>query len=643
MKKVHSHINNSRGFSLVEILVAIALFLVFVFATTGITISVSQNARHVANSERATILAEEAIEVSRNLRDSGIGFSNLPDGTYGLSTSGNQWNLFGVSDVLGIFTRSVTISTINGSQKKVVATVLWPDKISETNSVNLHTYLTDWRAPLTIGLTINKTVVNYGGNKMPSDFLPFNLTTLAWDNSVEPPIQNSVDIPIVFSPSTMTLGSGVYTFLTSNDPNYSVTLSTDCGGGSITLANGDAKLCDITYEEYHVPILTAPTVTSVTSTTATLGANITSFGNPSSISARGTCWGITPAPTTNCSDEGGTVIGVFAHARTGFAPNTTYYYRGYATNSYGTGYSPDGTFTTASDITIPTVTTIVVSPVTKITASSGGDVTSDGGSSVIARGVVWSTSINPTIALSTKTSNGIGTGSFVSSITGLTCNTTYYVRAYATNSVGTAYGNELSFKTASCVTFVGAASAGATTVTIPAHQVGDLLVMFAYRDGNNTAPSLPTGWTNIGTANGANSNSSRLAYRVTTATNTTSGTWTNATGLVVHVYRGQNIVTPIGENANNGGNSAIVTYPALTMIQTDGSSLVSGFAGHRSTNTSLEISPVDMINRTSFVNGTNEIVGHDTDVGATSWGGANVNIGGANGGWRARTLEIISQ
>ena len=81
-----------------------------------------------------------------------------------------------------------------------------------------------------------------------------------------------------------------------------------------------------------------------------------------------------------------------------------------------------------------------------ITATGGGNVTADGGGNVTARGICWSTSQNPTIAGS-HTTNGTGTGSFTSSMTGLTANTTYYVRAYATNSAGTAYGEEVSFTT----------------------------------------------------------------------------------------------------------------------------------------------------------------------------------------------------
>lgn len=104
---------------------------------------------------------------------------------------------------------------------------------------------------------------------------------------------------------------------------------------------------------------------------------------------------------------------------------------------------------TTISLAIPILTTTTATSITTTSASSGGNITNDGGVAVTARGVVWSTSQNPTIALTTKTTNGTGIGAFTSSITGLTPNTTYYVRAYATNSVGTAYGAEVTFTTSS--------------------------------------------------------------------------------------------------------------------------------------------------------------------------------------------------
>jgi hypothetical protein len=95
----------------------------------------------------------------------------------------------------------------------------------------------------------------------------------------------------------------------------------------------------------------------------------------------------------------------------------------------------------------PKITTAAASAISYTTATSGGNVTAEGGVSVTSKGVCWSTALNPTVSLSTKTLNGTGAGSFTSSITGLIPNTLYHVRAYATNSVGTSYGSDITFTT----------------------------------------------------------------------------------------------------------------------------------------------------------------------------------------------------
>jgi hypothetical protein len=112
-----------------------------------------------------------------------------------------------------------------------------------------------------------------------------------------------------------------------------------------------------------------------------------------------------------------------------------------------------------------------VSPtlITQTSATSGGSISDDGGAAITARGVVFSTSLNPTISDS-KTTNGSGIGSFTSSLTGLTANTQYYLRAYATNSVGTAYGNLVEFTTLS--TTASLTTQPATEITINSMMVG---------------------------------------------------------------------------------------------------------------------------------------------------------------------------
>jgi len=114
---------------------------------------------------------------------------------------------------------------------------------------------------------------------------------------------------------------------------------TDTPFGSATTLSTTASL--------SVPTLTTPTATGIGETTATLGATITSDGN-ASITARGTVWGTSPAPAGNILSEGGTSMGVFAHARSSLPAGTTITFRGYAINSQGTAYSPDGTFCTLS-------------------------------------------------------------------------------------------------------------------------------------------------------------------------------------------------------------------------------------------------------------------------------------------------------
>jgi uncharacterized protein (TIGR02145 family) len=97
-------------------------------------------------------------------------------------------------------------------------------------------------------------------------------------------------------------------------------------------------------------------------------------------------------------------------------------------------------------ISVPSVTTTALTNITTNSALSGGNITDDGGANVTTRGVCWSTHPNPTI-MDNITSNGTGVGVFIGSITGLTSGTTYYLKAYSTNNIGTAYGNQLSFNT----------------------------------------------------------------------------------------------------------------------------------------------------------------------------------------------------
>ena len=197
-------------------------------------------------------------------------------------------------------------------------------------------------------------------------------------------------------------------------------------------------------------VLTTTKATSISDLSATSGGNV-SFNGGTNVIQRGVCWGTNTFPTIlDNKTTDGLGNGNFTSSISGLTAGTTYYIRSYATNKTGTGYGNQDTIKT---LTIPSVTTINISSITQSTAISGGNVISDGGSVITARGVVWSTSQNPTITLTSKTTDGNDTGSFTSSIIGLTVNTTYYIKAYATNRIGTAYGEQLSFDTNTSGTF----------------------------------------------------------------------------------------------------------------------------------------------------------------------------------------------
>jgi plastocyanin len=195
-----------------------------------------------------------------------------------------------------------------------------------------------------------------------------------------------------------------------------------------------------------LPTLTTTVISAITSTTATSGGDITN-DNGADIIAKGVCWSTTTGPTIDGSHSSdGTGTGVFASSLTALTAGTMYYVRAFATNSAGTDYGNEVTFTTTSAVGLPTLTTTVISAITSTTATSGGDITNDNGFDITAKGVCWSTTTGPTIAGS-HSSEGTGTGVFASSLTELSASTMYYVRAYAINSAGTAYGNEVSFTT----------------------------------------------------------------------------------------------------------------------------------------------------------------------------------------------------
>lgn len=262
---------------------------------------------------------------------------------------------------------------------------------------------------------------------------------------------------------TVYCGSGIGEFptiLTGLEPNTTYNCFAFArNDGSI----GTSGKVTFTTRDHDLPIVTTSEVENVGTTTATCGGNAMDNGG-ADVTERGVCWSTNHNPTASGSHaSSGDGLGEFTCNMTNLSANTTYYVRAYAKNSKGVGYGEEKTFTTLN-FDLPVVTTANVTDITQTSAKGGGEVTDDGGTTVTERGICWSTSHNPTVN-NHKVPAGQGMGNFTANITGLSAHTTYYVRAYATNSRGTAYGDEVSFNTSANLPTVSTGSVTDITTT----------------------------------------------------------------------------------------------------------------------------------------------------------------------------------
>ena len=214
-------------------------------------------------------------------------------------------------------------------------------------------------------------------------------------------------------------------------------------------------------------VVTTANPTAITTYGMTCGGEVTNSGS-SGVLVRGVCWSTQQNPTINDPHTtDGYGLGSFLSMVEGLEMNTTYYMRAYALTANGAGYGEQVMFTTKNGV--PTLTTSAASEIGVTWATCGGDISDDGGMEITERGICWSTTSNPTID-GDHGANGAGLGSFTVNMNGLEANTTYYVRAYATNGYTTAYGNEVSFRTEVAQTWPNGKLPGQFSVS-ETHQV----------------------------------------------------------------------------------------------------------------------------------------------------------------------------
>lgn len=192
-------------------------------------------------------------------------------------------------------------------------------------------------------------------------------------------------------------------------------------------------------------VVTIGEVSDTTAITASVSIKVTDLSGASELKESGVCWSTLPNPTIDDSTTiaaGKQLNNEYVCYLSNLQPYTTYYVRAYATTNITTAYSKQQKMFTTKD-GLPIVTTNELGEdITQSTILSGGHVIYDGGFAIVDRGVCWSTYPNPTIN-DNKTSDGTGLGYYSSIITGINLKTaTYYIRAFATNEVGTVYGEE---------------------------------------------------------------------------------------------------------------------------------------------------------------------------------------------------------
>jgi uncharacterized protein (TIGR02145 family) len=256
--------------------------------------------------------------------------------------------------------------------------------------------------------------------------------------------------------------------------------------------------------------ITTTATSNLTATSVSSGGTITDDGE-SAITKRGIAWATHAGPTVGDSiTNDGSGSGSFTTNLAGLNSNTTYYIRAYAINASGTAYGNELTFKTSQGV--PTISTTSITDIQPLSAKSGGNITNDGGTPVTDRGLVYATTQNPTIA-NLKITAGSGTGTFTATLSPLASQQTYYVRAYATNSQGTAYGNQVQFNAASAntvtdidgnvypyITLCGGKSWLAANLKVTRYTNGDAIVNgltgFDWQNSTAGAYTFPNGEVN---------------------------------------------------------------------------------------------------------------------------------------------------
>ncbi len=353
-----------------------------------------------------------------------------------------------------------------------------------------------------------------------------NVITLSdWESTMEP--YGAVFLPAGgyrFETKVWHTGErGSYYSATSSGSYHAWNMSFDdanlYSGTSVTRrGNGmSVRLVSTSTSLWYTSVTTGE-VTEITPNSATASGTVVTEGG-TVLTAVGVCWSTSTDPTVEGehTDEGA-LTGDFTSALTGLERNTTYYVRAYATDGEGdTMYGEEVEFTTLPELPAVTTSTINDADIDITTAMVGGEVTDDGGTTVDECGVCWGATAELTIEGDHVAAAVPGVGTFTVALTGLTQNTTYYVRAYAINSVGTVYGEAVSFTTLRQpwdITATAEPTEGGTVTGAQTYFQGDECTLTATPNEGYTFVNWTEGVDDTGTPNVV-STDAEYTFRVT--------------------------------------------------------------------------------------------------------------------------------
>lgn len=193
------------------------------------------------------------------------------------------------------------------------------------------------------------------------------------------------------------------------------------------------------------------------------------------------------------------------------------------------------------------------------------------------------------------------------------------------------------------ISYISQASAASDSVTLGTHAAGDLLFLFAYNDGSSTIPSLPTGWLNFHNLTAA-TGSYRIGFKVATSSAETSGTWTNADGVIAVVYRSNAGLVIPAFYATNSGTTTQITYSAIQALNNreNVDQWIVGLAVMRLDTNAVETPPTGMTHRANQVGTGWEMALHDTNADSNSWTSTNVTVT-TSALWRTLVVQICEQ